>query len=60
MTTFSKTIKLLNQQLKKHVPLQKKIRPVMPVLPSQAGIMPVTKKNPAYYQLSSQVLLHLN
>jgi len=28
----------------------KKIRPVMPILPSQAGIMPVTA-NPDYYQL---------
>jgi len=29
----------------------------MPVFPSHAGIMPVTKKK-AYYRLSSQVLLH--
>jgi len=30
----------------------------MPILPSHAGIIPVTEKNPDYYLLSSQVLLH--
>jgi len=30
----------------KNVPWQKKIRPVTPVLPSHAGIMPVTEKKP--------------
>jgi len=30
----------------------------MPVLLSHADIMPITEKNPAYYLLSSQVLLH--
>jgi len=40
---FLKTIKLLTQDLKKRS-LTEKIRPVMPVLPSHAGIMPVTEK----------------
>jgi len=31
----------------------------MPVLPSYAEIMPVTKKKLDYYRLSSQVLLNL-
>jgi len=47
----------LTQDLNKRF-LTKKIRPVMPILPSHAGIMPVTEKNPDYYWLSSQVLLH--
>jgi len=54
---FLKTIKLLTQNLKKRS-LTEKIRPVMSVLPSHAGIMPVTEKKPAYYRLTSQVLLH--
>jgi len=52
-TVFLKTIKLLTQNLKKHF-LTEKIRPVKPVLPSHAG----NRKKPAYYRLSSQVLLH--
>jgi len=61
-TTFSrplilKTIKFLTQDLKKRS-LIEKIKLVMPVLPSHAGIVQVTEKKPAYYLLSSQVLLH--
>jgi len=41
---FLKTIKLLTQILKKHF-FTEKIRSVMPVLPSRAGIMPVTEKD---------------
>jgi len=40
---FLKTIKLLTQDLKQRS-LTEKIRPVMLVLPSHAGIMPVTEK----------------
>jgi len=40
---FLKTIKLLTQDLKKRF-LRKKIRPVTPVLPIHADIMPVTEK----------------
>jgi len=40
---FLKTIKLLNQNLKK-LSLTEKIRPVMQVLPCHAEIMPVTEK----------------
>jgi len=47
----------LAQDLKK-LSLTEKIRPVMPILPSHAGVMPVTEKKPDYYRLSSQVLLH--
>jgi len=36
----------------------RKIRSVMQILPSHAGMMPVTEKNPDYYWLSSQVFLH--
>jgi len=43
----------LAQDLKKLTPTEK-IRPVMPVLPSQTG----NRKKPDYYLLSSQVLLH--
>jgi len=43
----------LAQDLKK-LSLTEKIRPVMPVLPSHAGI----QKKPDYYRLSSQVLLN--
>jgi len=42
-TAFLKTIKLLTQHLKKRS-LTEKIRPVMSVLPSHVGIMPVTEK----------------
>jgi len=49
----------LAQDLKKRKrSLTEKIRPVMPILPSHAGSMPVTEKNPDYYRISSQVLLH--
>jgi len=46
-TTFYKDHQIINPRPQKNVPLQKKIRPVMPVLPSHAGIMPVTEK-PAF------------
>jgi len=39
----TKTVKLLTQDLKTHF-LTEKIRPVIPVLTSHAGIMPVTEK----------------
>jgi len=44
---FLNTIKRLTQDLKKRS-LAEKIKPVMPVLPSHAGIMPITEKKPAY------------
>jgi len=43
-TDLFKDHHILNQDLK-NVSLQKKIRPVKPVLPIYADIMPVTEKN---------------
>jgi len=54
---FFKDHQIINSRPQINVPLQNKIRPVMPVLHSHAEIMPVTEKKPAYYRLSSQVLL---
>jgi len=48
---------VLAQDLKKRS-LTEKIRSDMPVLPSHAGVMPVTEKKLDYYLLSSPVLLH--
>jgi len=53
-TSFLKTIKLLTQNLKKSVTLQKKSGQLCRF----CQVMLVTEKKPAYYRLSNQVLLH--